>query len=384
MGEDRFSTQGIQSLQQQKLLQKAAAQRLGQYAVSQEVAQEKFQEWVDENAWNPLALTRSFQPLERRVKEKTRSSQESKSEQSEEEQQVAIVEQIREVSENFERKNPELPAKLLLALHLRISDDDSVEDIVEKLRATFSDISLADEALDFLIEVASSKNLAKLQLAKERMDHLYAREIQAGKNIATEARNFSVQGLGSPTALRDLYRDITGNPREANALFQELSSKYSFEKMKPMIEFMLHSIGSDLKSKGPSIPRSELLRLMSETKNMQAILGVYRFFASRMPLIITSFDREALFYPTQLSFEFLAKTFVRFIQERYPSASKVQLLSPTLGIADNLSAQAIVYLNYRDAVRQISPRLFKNEKQRQDLLASFIETLEEIEKKMGI
>lgn len=48
-------------------------------------------------------------------------------------------------------------------------------------------------------------------------------------------------------------------------------------------------------------------------------------------------------------------------------------------IAGQPSAQIILYLQYRDAIRQVAPRLFRNEKHRQELLLSLIETLEELE-----
>jgi len=92
-----------------------------------------------------------------------------------------------------------------------------------------------------------------LQEAKAQLNRLYEREIKSGRNIGIQARNFSTQGLGSPTALRDLYRNITGTQRDANTSSRAFQS-YPFEKMKVVIDFVLHSLGADIKSKGPSIP----------------------------------------------------------------------------------------------------------------------------------
>ena len=91
-------------------------------------------------------------------------------------------------------------------------------------------------------------------------------------NMAIQARNFSSQ-LGSPTALRDLYRRAQPTPRDAYTLFQQLSSM--FEKMKAIIR--LYSPRADVKAKGPSIAKGELHRLMTETKNMQVILTAFDF-----------------------------------------------------------------------------------------------------------
>ena len=376
--------QGAQATQksQQQALQKMEAQKLAQYSIAQESAKEEFQEWGDLNAWNPLAMARNFQNLERRAREKARADQASKEQETDEEKDVETVEKIQKASEYYQRKNPELQAKTLLSLQVRISKYDSVEDIVRKLKETFQDISLADEALDFLLETADADMRFTLEKAKEELNRLYGREIRAGRNMGIQARNFSAQGLGSSTALRDLYREVTSNPRDAHTLYQELSSKFPFEKMKAVIDFMLHSLGADVKAKGPSISREDLQRMMGETRNMQAILGVFKFFFGRMRLIVSSFDRQGMVLPPRINFELLGKLFMKFIQERYPSVDKALLLSQQMGIADEVLAQLIIYLQFRDGMRQVAPRLFRDERQRQELLMCLVETLEELEEEL--
>jgi type III secretion protein W len=378
MPDDPIISHSVDQVDQRRMAaQKGAAQRLGQYMIAQESAKIGFEEWTDLNAWNPLAIARNFQSLERRTRERTRQEEAHKQEKAEE--GISIVEKLQETSEFYQRNNPELQARTLLSLRARISPNDTVEDILRKLREVYSDLSLADEALAFLIESADANMQEVLKRSKEELNRRYEREIRAGRNMATQARNFSTQGLGSPTALRDLYRNVTANPRDAYTLFQELSSKYPFEKMKAIIDFMLHSLGADVKAKGPSITRAELHRLMTETKNMQAILGVFRYFQSRMRLIAGSFERQGLALSTTLNFEALAKAFMRFIQERYPSVDKALALAQHLGIAGADLAKLIIYLQFRDAMRGVSPRLFRDERHRQELLMCFMETLEDLE-----
>jgi type III secretion protein W len=381
---DQFATPRIQGVHADsvKSQQSQQAQKLAQYAIAQESATEEFQEWSQLDAWNPLALARNFQQLEKRVRERGRPEDAHKAEQPEEEGELKIVERLKEVSEDYQRKNPELQSRSLLLLRTRITRSDTPDDILRKVREAYPDISLADEALDFLIETSEPTIRANVEQAKAELNRIYEREIKAGRNMGAQAREFSSQGLGSPTALRDLYRDITRNPRDANALFQELSTNYSYDKMKSVIDFILHSLGSDMKSRGPSISRAELTRYFTEARNMQAILGVYRFFKSRMRLIASSFDRQGLVLPARINFELLAKTFMKFIQERYPSVEKALLLSQQLGIAGETLAQMIIYLQFRDALRQVAPKLFKEERHRQDLLSCFMDTLEELDEEM--
>lgn len=376
------NVQGNQAAAKQAIIKQAAAQRQLLYSLVQESARDELQDWGELNAWNPMAMARNFQTLERRVREKIRPEETSKTEKDEEDEEVKAVEKLQEIAENYEQKNPEMQARTLLSIQARISRYDSPDDILRKLKQVYLDVALVDEAIDFLMETADADMRLTLEKAKGELYRTSEREVRAGRNIAIQAREFSSQGLGSATALRDLYRNLTANPRDAPTLFQELTSNYSLEKMRVVIDFMLHSLGADVKAKGPSISREELQRMMSETRNMQAILGIYRFFLSRMNLITSSFDRQGMVLPPRVSFDMLAKLFVKFIMERYPSTDKALMLSQQLGISEEAEAQIIVYLQFRDAMRQVAPRLFRDERHRQDLLVCFMDTLEELEEKL--
>ncbi|HSX04390.1 MAG TPA: type III secretion system gatekeeper subunit SctW, partial [Rhabdochlamydiaceae bacterium] len=341
--------------------------------VIQVAVEEAFTQWSDEAAFNPLTMARRFESLD----EKRKKAREEALEKKEGEQ---VIERIQEISEDYSRKNPEFQPRGLLGLLTRLSARDTPEDILRKVLESYPDHSLADEALDFLMETSSGELLERVRKAKEDLNASYGRQVRAGRNMGAQAREFATQGLGSPTGLRDIYRDITGNPREASNLFSELSDKFTYGKMKTVINFLLHALGADLKSKGPSIATGELHRLMTEARNLQAILWVYRFFASRMKLIENSFQNSGL--QLRLDFEILAKTFVQFLKERYPSMDKILALAAKLGISDELLAQIIIFTQMRDAIRGVAPKLFKSEQHRQDVLMSFLETLEELEEEL--
>lgn len=378
---DDFSTQRIQSMQGEKsrIQEARQASATSRYAIMQESKAEDFQEWSE--TLNPAAVAvRRFETLETRIKRRSKEEETEKAEKKDSE--TVEIEQLDKVSQQFEQKNPELHAKNLLLLRSRIKSSDSPDEILQKVLESYPDYSLADEALDFLSLTTNGELAEKVRECKEKFNEIYGREIRAGRNINVQARAFSAQGLGSPTGLRDLYRDVTGNPRDPATLFNELSSQYPFEKMKTVIAFILHSLGNDLKAKGPSIPRGELHRLVTETRSLQAILGVYRFFKSRMKLIYSSFDREGLSMASRVTFELLSKLFVKFLMERYPSADKVLQMGIQMGLSDELIAEMIIFTQMRDAVRQVAPRLYRNEQHRQDVLMTFIEAIEDLEDKM--
>lgn len=287
--------------------------------------------------------------------------------------------QMKDTAQKYEKKNPELKQKILMLLREHIKDGDDSDTILEKLKQFYEDVSLQDEALEFLEETTTGDLNDKVKEAKEKLEQQSGREIRAGRNIATQAREFATKGLGSPTALRDMYRDITGNPREPRALFNELSDRFRYAELKKVMDFLFHSLGQDLKSKGPSIPKAFLSRLMSQTRTLQAILGVYNFFRGRMRLMRKQFKQNGLTIPKQLNFENLAKEFIALTGERYPSPEKVLQRAPKLGIDNSVMAKIIVFSMVRDGIRQTALQVYRNLQHRNDTHTATIEALEDLE-----
>lgn len=376
MAED-FSTSPIQPSESSRI-RKQEQMQARKTALVQEASQINMTQYAEEAAFNPVMMAKRFQTLE----EKTRKKDLEKKEADKTDQKVLAVEQIEELCEQFEKKNPELRARSLQNLHAQIKEGDSPEEILRKVMKNFPDHSLADESLDFLESSTRGNLQEQVRKAKENLNQTYGREVRAGRNMGTEARSFSQQGLGSPTGLRDLYRDLTGNPRDAVTLFGELNDQFSYEKMQTAIDFILHSLGSDLKAKGPSIAPGQLHSLMTESRNLLAVLWVYRFFKGRMDLITAAFERGGMLLPSRITFEMLAKVFVQFLKERYPSMDKVFQLALKMGISADLLAQMILFTQMRDAVRGVAPKLFRTPQHRHDVLMSFIEALEELDEQV--
>lgn len=350
-----------------------AKQALEDQLVEQVQAETTAEQWAQEG-FNPVALARRFRTIdEQKTKPKEKAEEGSSS------KKILAVKQKDELAQEFQNRNSELQKKTLIILRDRLSQNDTAEDILRKVLDVYPDYTLADEALDYLVQTSLGQLRANALRAKEALNSYYKREIIAGKNIAFEAKTFSKEGLGSPTALREMYRDITGNPRTPNDLFEELSSQFGFEKLSKVADFLLNSMGSDLKAKGPSISRGELKRLIDDIRALQAILGVYVFFRSRMNLMRGQFERHGMSYPEDISFELLAKRFMDLLKERYVSPERLFQQARKLGISDDLIAQIILFTQMRDGVRGVATRLYRNDQHRQEVLQAIIEALEELE-----
>jgi type III secretion protein W len=188
--------------------------------------------------------------------------------------------------------NPELKKETLQRLRNQIKPNTSVEEILKLVMGAFDDITLSDEALDFLINDTADEGdkFSNLHEAKSELIKKFGREITAGRNIQYQARAASKQGLGSPTNLRQFYRTCTEDVgvdtvRDQDQLFQEIKKNYkSFEDQAKAVGFLLHSLGADLKN--PSIAPGKLHQLLKQTRRLQTFLWNNLTFKDLMRLAI--------------------------------------------------------------------------------------------------
>ncbi len=338
------------------------------------ISEGNLEDFFEPSLFNPMLQAQRFRDLD-----KLKSQTQKEAIEQPEEVKILDVENIDETAARFQGNNPELNQRTLLILRDLIKETDTPDEIMRKLLSVYPDPALADEALDFLLETAGENLLPALKETKRKLNEDFARQIRAGRNIGAQAREFAAAGLGSPTHLRDLYRDITGTRRDALHLFDELTDKYPYNKLKAIILFLLHSLGSDLKSKGPSIDKAELLRLIEDTKSLQGILGVFRFFQSRMKLISRQFLSYEIPENPKIRFEILSKIFVKFMAERYMNPDKINQAAKALDIEETLPIQIAVFSQMYEAIKQVAPRYFRNMQHRDELAKCLSDVLEKLE-----
>lgn len=358
--------------------QRAGQKLAGQEEAQQVASQDRFIEDV-ERGFNPEAVERQQARMGRfRTLESRRKPAESHRKITE-----VAKKSEEDLANSYNRRNPELPADRLRQLKENLRQNQTAEEVLKDVNDAFDDPTLADEALEYLDKTTTGNLNASVRRARELLNEQKGREIIAGRNVDAAAKAFHKKGIGqSPTELRSLYRDITGSPRDHNALFSELSDQYPFDQLKLVVAFLLKGMAYDLKSKGPSIQHAELMRLMTETRNLQSILWVYLFFKARMGLMRSLFEQYGMSFSDKLSFELLAKEFIKLVEERYPSVMKLLKQAEKFGLLDD-AGKIIIFMQYRDAIRGLSPRLYKSLRHRQDLLLVILETLEELEEREG-
>ncbi len=357
--------------------QRATQQDAKQAAAFQDAAKSRFTEDI-ERGFNPAAAEREqgrankFRRLETRKKSPAGEPRKVQGVGKKSEEDLA---------QSYNRRNSELPQDRLRALRDGLRQGQNAEEVLADVSKEFPDATLADEALEYLEKETEGDLKSNVREARELLNETKGREVIAGRNVDTVAKSFHNKGVGqNPSELRELYREVTGSPRDHNTLFSELSNKYSFDQLKLVVAFLLKGLSYDLKSKGPSIQPAELIRLMTETRNLQSILWVYLFYKSRMRMIRSLYKSYGLDFHEAITFEKLAQQFIHLVEERYPSVLKLLKQLEKFGPLDDLE-KIIVLMQYRDGIRQLSPRLYKSIRHRQDLLLVILESLEELEER---
>jgi type III secretion protein W len=330
---------------------------------------------IYEEAANPLAS--AFATKQKELKEQPIRIY--KMEQAEASRKVVPERDVKEQASKFERRNPELRSQILVLLLDKAKGCRDKDELLKLISEFYPDPTLADEALDFLLATTLGDLKEIVRQAKEELNTQRGREIQAGKNINEEVQRFVTLGLGAPSKLRDLYRDITGNPRDPVALFMELGDRFSYKEMRKVLAYLFHALGSDLKSQGPSIAPGMLHTLLKEVRNLQAGLGVLNFFRNRMRLVTFLFARNGIPIPSSLNFETMSRQFVTLLQERYPAPDKVLQLAKKLGISETL-AKIIIFSQMRDAVREVAlQQFYRSLQHRDEIYKSILDCLEQLE-----
>jgi type III secretion protein W len=319
------------------------------------------------------------------------------------------VEEIDGAAEKFarNRQNPEIDEEKLAQLGKSIEQTDTKEKILEKVTTLYKDPFLASEALDFLMEMALHPSLRgtpianTIKAARDEFTATFQQQIIAGRNIQKVTQAAVEEKLGSPEELRKDYYQFTLNEPDAHTLLEELLKDHGsdYKKISQHIKFLLSSLGADMKPviskemhvKHASLPRAQLQSLIKETRVCQAILGVYRFYSGRMPLVTKLFKKEGVEAPAQLTHENIAKQFMSLAADRAPSALKVAQLAPKLGIEDSVEAQIIVFSQMRDGVPSVSLLIFKSGptrddaiQRRNDVLVAIIDELENLEESLEV
>ncbi|ANH79068.1 type III secretion system gatekeeper subunit SctW [Candidatus Chlamydia sanziniae] len=316
---------------------------------------------------NPAAATRirkkedKFQTLESRRKGEAGKAG-KKSEATEEKGK-------QDLADTFTANNTEISAQDLRELRDSLTDDSSSEEILQSIQKKIKDPALQAIALDYLVQtIPSSRGALKDALIQARLTHTqqFSRAAIGGKNILFASQHYGEILNTSPFGLRQLYLEVTGNTHSCEQLLSLLQDRYTYDDSKIVSSFLLKGMAVDLKSEGPSIEPAKLQTMMTEIRNLQAVLASYDFFSAKVPLLLDNLKAEGARYPEDINFVKVAESYHKVINDKFPTASKLERETRSL-IGEDLDAVTGILNLFFGALRQTSPRLFPSADKRQQL-----------------
>ncbi|MBX6680277.1 type III secretion system gatekeeper subunit SctW [Chlamydia gallinacea] len=327
---------------------------------------------------NPAAATRTkkkeekFQTLESRRKGGAAQT-EKKSEATEEKSDA-------DLADKYTENNSEISAGDLRSIRDSLKNDASEDDILSLLQSKFSDPALQSIALDYLIQTTPNAQGAlkdTLVRAQQRHTQQNHQAVVGGKNILFASQEYASALNVSAPSLRSLYLEVTSNFHTCDSLLQMLQSRYNYEEMATVSSFLLKGMSADLKSEGASIEPAKLQVLMTETRNLQAVISGYDFFQIKLPTLTASLKAEGVSLPEDLTFQKVGDTFFSLIGDKFPTASKMERAVRGL-VGDDVDAVSSILNLFFTAIRGTSPRLFSSADKRQQLATMLANALDSV------
>lgn len=274
----------------------AAAEEVRE-AAQQEASTEDLQTEQSENTMGVTAKSKKPEAPEKTKTDKVQRAQESVLVRKEEADSLADGFTKRDGNKQYHLDRDQL-SRLAQSLGKEITDKTDEEEIIRLIQDNLvvagqtPDVAQVDKTFDFLLEVAqikmnATKNPAekkvfqdlfnKISAAKTRHFTANQKDIETAQKIIDVADVIAEQtGREMPETLGRL-RDIVYNPQDLSTKFNYYKSKgFTIREMKQEIDAVLHFVGARIKQQ--DVERGEMSRLIDETRTLQAILHIFRYF----------------------------------------------------------------------------------------------------------
>lgn len=302
---------------------------------------------------------------------------------------VLVRKEAADLANNFNKKRENLPYRLneeslteLLAgllLGERFQDTSDIQGIINEVTYVMTtgghapDVVQVNKTFDFLIEglqvnVEKSKlnlNQIKLQQARgpkntedaQRLNNLYTlavdeqqhltelltvmrqaqdqhfkantKEIEVGRNLIDVADAIVEQGKAETPETLAYLREIIHTPEDLITKYNHYKGRgYGPEDIKKETNAILSYIGTQFKK--TDILPAEMHVLMKQTRTAQALLQIFRTFKKSEKLFQKLCNAKGI-EPPPLNFEVFSTVFMKLVEERYPSAERInQIMSSSI------------------------------------------------------
>ena len=248
----------------------------------------------------------------------------------------------------------------------------SREEIMKALGRESTDPTHQFAMLDLLEQMFGEDEKALLDLIRQTRTQLMAEkgaDIKAGINLAEEV-NARATTPGEMQELRDLYRSEVVGFTKVQDCFRSLLAERGPSGLAYAIEFLIAGCGKDLAAQSPSMEKEALGRILTDLQCVQVLQTVMEALSRLSARMGTQFADPCLLNGQQLTGQVLELTERSFV----PPEAIAHLLGEC-GMRKLLSQMDFTRELTR-LFRQLSPRLFAKEGDRQRLVDAAQEHLD--------
>lgn len=248
----------------------------------------------------------------------------------------------------------------------------SKDALLKELGRASTDPSHQFAMLDLLEQMLGEGETELLNLVRQTRTQLMAEkgaDIKAGINLAEEV-NARATTPGEMQELRDLYRSEVVGFTKVQDCFRSLLAQRGPSGLADAIEFLIAGCGKDLAAQSPSMERAELGRILTDLQCVQVLQTVMDALSKLSLRMGVQFADPCLLNGQQLTGQVLELTERAFV----PPEAIAHLLGEC-GMQKLLSQMDFTRELTR-LFRQLSPRLFAKEGDRQRLVDAAQEHLD--------
>jgi len=248
----------------------------------------------------------------------------------------------------------------------------SKDALLKELGRASTDPSHQFAMLDLLEQMLDEGETALRDLVRQTRTQLMAEkgaDIKAGINLAEEV-NARASTPGEMQELRDLYRSEVVGFTKVQDCFRALLAQRGPSGLADAIEFLIAGCGKDLAAQSPSLERAELGRILTDLQCVQVLQTVMDALSKLSLRMGVQFSDPCLLNGQQLTGQVLELTERSFV----PPEAIAHLLGEC-GMQKLLSQMDFTRELTR-LFRQLSPRLFAKEGDRQRLVDAAQEHLD--------
>ena len=248
----------------------------------------------------------------------------------------------------------------------------SADSIIKGLARESTDASHQFAMLDLLEQMMGEGDAELLRLVRQAKAQLMAEkgpDVKAGINLAEEV-NARASTPEEMQSLRDMYRGEVVGFTKPQDCFRSLLAARGAGGLKDAIEFLIAGCGRGLASENPSMEHEALGRILTDLQCVQVLQTVMEKLSQLGARMGLQFGE-----PCMLNGEQMTGRVVELTEQAFVTSVAVARLVAECGMA-KLLAQMDFTRELTRIFRQLSPRLFAKEGDRQRLVDAAQEHLD--------